>query len=553
MSAEARETGGKPGSGRFGLFDAIVLALVACLAFAITGPLLLSGEHLIGGDGLFPPDQLQYLSWIRQAADHWLIANRWDMAPDTRVFLHPGFLASGLAVRWFGLPIEYANLAIWKPLAILIVFFGVRQYTRRMLLPGWPARVGLLLGLFLLPPMSSIAHRLGSGAKLDYNLDFITSEMWPGQQLLGYEVAATAIFMVPFVLLGVERARARRSHALLAACVLGAIWIMWLQPWQGAELALIVAATEMWRWWRRGERPWWPLAAVPILAAAPAVYYAVLERTDPAWEYYGETNLADSNPLFNWSPLAVAACLAPLAIPALISLRRPASDWQGTAVRIWPLAIAFVYFQPFGTFPFHSIQGLSIPLAVMAVQAFTVARPRWLPRPAAWWVVPAVLLLTVPGTVHRLKIGWDNVDGKIFPYTFGPGDREALRWIADDPAAGAVFADRYAGLLVPAFSQRESYVGTPALTPDFERKNMETNAILLGLATPRDAQAAVARSGARFVFLACAGWKGGAPDLMPLIGPLVEEERSFGCARAYRLKPTPASDAFVRAAGAKDG
>lgn len=555
MSAPAADRGGVESErGRVGRltrlglepFDGLIFALVALLSFAVVGPLILSGSELTGGDGLFPPDQLQYLSWIRQSADHWLIANRWDMQPDTRVFLHPGFLLSGLAVRWFGIPIELSNLAIWKPISIVVVFLAARQYSRRLLGPGWPARVGMVLSLFLLPPMSSIAHRLGSGAKLDYNLDFITSEMWPGQQLLGYEVASTAIFAVPLILLLAERARSRRRVGLFALCAAGGLYVSWLQPWQGAELALIVTVTEMWRWWRRGERPCWSLALIPIAAAIPAFYYAILERTDPAWEFYGKTNLANSNPMFDWSPFAIAICLAPVAIPALISLRLPADGWQGTAVRVWPIAVAFVYLQPFGTFPFHSIQGLSIPLSVMAVQAFTVGRPRILPRPRWWWVVPALVLLTVPGTVHRLQLGYDNVDSKIFPYVFEPGERAALRWIDEDPVPGAVVADRYGGLLIPAFAGRESFIGTPALTPQFTPKSKLMYAILFGVVPPLKSQEAVRATGARFLFQTCGHWKGGAPDLTPLLGPLIEESKRFGCARAYRLRATSRSEQLER-------
>jgi len=34
-------------------------------------------------------------------------------------------------------------------------------------------------------------------------------------------------------------------------------------------------------------------------------------------------------------------------------------------VRLWPLAALIVYLQPVGTFPYHSFQGLAIPLGIL--------------------------------------------------------------------------------------------------------------------------------------------------------------------------------------------
>ena len=63
------------------------------------------------------------------------------------------------------------------------------------------------------------------------------------------------------------------------------------------------------------------------------------------------------------------AGLAPLAVPAAFAYRLPAPDFGAVALRAWPLAALLVYFQPFGTFPFHALQGLTPPLAVLGVLA----------------------------------------------------------------------------------------------------------------------------------------------------------------------------------------
>ncbi|MEI6446945.1 MAG: hypothetical protein WCO96_03565 [Actinomycetes bacterium] len=528
-----------------------MLVLLGCVAtsFAVIGPLLATGRHLTGGDGLYPVDQLQYLSWIRQAADHGLIANRWDMAPDTRVFLHPAWLISGGAAHWLGLPIEFSNFAIWKPVSILVAFIACRQYTRRMLKPVWPARVGLVLALFTLVPASTVLGFFGAGSNLRYNLDFITSEMWPGQQLIGYEVGAIAVFLVPLILLGLERSRGTARVGLLAVCSAGALLVTWLQPWQGAELVIIVCATELWRWWRNNERPWLPMLAVPVLGTLPAIYYFVLEQTDPAWQLYGKENSATANPIWDWSWWAVAICLLPLALPALLGLWRKASDWQGTAVRIWPIAVAFVYLQPSGTFPFHAVQGLSIPLAVLAVQGLTTNRPSRVPAPRWWWVVPALLILAIPGPIHRLRMAKTNVDTRLFPYEFGPGEREALDWLNSEPTPGAVLAEAYGGLLVPAFAGREAYMGTPSLTRDYKLRQGAMFILLYGNMKPTAAREFVRASGARFIFLSCQPGERPQRDLSPVLGPLVQRKLAFGCSRVYVLKPTPASRKLQTASG----
>ncbi len=529
------ELANEGGSRRLHWFEWLTLLLTAVLSLTVLGPLLVTGHAITGGDGLFPPDQLQYLSWIRQAADHGLIGNRFDFAPDSRVFLHPAFLISGLAVRWLGLPIEYSNAALWKPVAVLVVFFGARQYSRRLLPHGWPARTSTFIAIFCLVPASSVLGLLGAGHVLRYNLDFITSEMWPGQQLLGYEVAACAIFLVPIALLVAERARTSKSWKLVGLTATCALLITWLQPWQGAELLLIIAGVELWRWWRAGDRPWLPFLVVFAAGSAPAIYYAVLERTDAFWKLYGEMNRANADPIWNWSWWAVLICLLPLGVPAVISLRGGIRDWQTSALRFWPLAVLVVYLQPTGTFPFHSVQGLSVPLAVMAVSAFTVNRPDWLPKPSVWWVVPAVAFLVVPGTWHRLSIARDNVSNRTFPYYFVGGERAALDSLADDPAVGSVLADRYAGLLVPGFAGRESYVGPRVLTPDFKSKATNMDLLLLRFMKPSQAQTFVRASGAKFLFEACGAWKGGAPEVSSLLGPLVASEQRFGCSKVYTL------------------
>ena len=83
---------------RFGLdpFEAACLVVLIGISMAVMLPLAVQGRPLAGVEGLFPPDQFQYFAWIREAAHHGLIGNRFDLAPGTahssiRALGCPGF------------------------------------------------------------------------------------------------------------------------------------------------------------------------------------------------------------------------------------------------------------------------------------------------------------------------------------------------------------------------------------------------------------------------------------------------------------------------------
>jgi len=530
---DTQSAAGEP-NRRFDWFDGVFLLATAALSMMVMLPLLLTGRHLSGGDGLFTVDQLQYLAWVRDAGDHWLVGNLFDFAPDSRVFLHPGYLISGLLHRGLGVPLPEAYTVVWKPVAVVVVFFGIRQYCRRLVVGAWAQRTAMVLALFTLMGWSTLTNWLGAGHSVRYSLDFISSEMWTGQLLMGYEFGAIAVFLVPLVLLLVERARGSQDSSLIVLAAAAALLITWLQPWQGAELIGIVGLVEGFRWWRRDTRP--DLRLLWVLAAGllPAIYYAVVAATDPSWKLAGEMNKRGAQADWDWPLWAIALTVAPLAIPALISLRKRADGWQELAVRFWPLAVLVVYLQPFGTFPYHSFQGLALPLAVLAVQGFVSDRPSWLPRPRWWWVVPIVLALSVPGTVHRMRMAADNVEKPYFPYYISPSEQDALRFL-DLAPRGNVLTTPYGGMLVPAYSGQEAYVGPRSWSPDWqERANFAGR--LFGLYPPAPTQQEVRSTGARYIFANCNGISGTLPSLQGLLGPLLSSEHRFGCATVYVLK-----------------
>jgi hypothetical protein len=84
--------------------------------------------------------------------------------------------------------------------------------------------------------------------------------------------------------------------------------------------------------------------------------------------------------------------LAP-ALLALPGLRGPAHDAGERLLRLWPLAALAVYFSLQQSWFYHAFNGLSLPLAILAVRGWRFCH---LPRQLA---VPVVLALTLPGMV----------------------------------------------------------------------------------------------------------------------------------------------------------
>lgn len=506
------------------------LVALAGLSLLVLAALLTKGRALTGADGLLAADQLQYFTWIRQAGEHGLVGNEYDMAPDDRVFLHPGFLLSGLLHQWLGLSVPLSYL-LWKPVAVVLLFWGVLRYVRRLLPAGAPRHAGLVLGLFAVMPASAFVAWTGLGGRpRQFMFDFIAGELASSTFLWGYLMTAIAVALMPLVLLGVEDWRERRRPRALALAAGGALIVTWLQPWQGGTLVLVIAVAELVTWRRSAVRPPWGIAVVVVAACVPAAYYAILERADAAWELAGQVNAAGNQATWSWPWWAIVLSLAPLALPAALAYRTPAPSWQDVAARVWPFAALAVYLAPVGTFPYHAFQGMAIPLAALAVQG---VRSAW-PHPSRVVVVAALLLMVVPGTAHRFEVAVNSVRAAGDPYFVFAGEQAALDALEADPRTGGVLAPAYGGHMIPYKTGREVYVGALSWTPDWERRVVETRALFEGDMGPAEAQALARRSGARFAFVDC---RPGLRDLRDLLGPVLARAREFGCATLYELGP----------------
>jgi hypothetical protein len=535
-------------AARLDAVEGMLLAAFAALSVALLAVIIEHAvtQHLIwtGTDGLYVVDQMQYLAWIRDAARHVLVSDPFRIAPTDASFLHPGVELSAFLVR-LGMPVWVAFL-VWKPVAVFGFFAAARAYVHRLITGRRARRYALALALFYAVPVAIFSAVFGLNYFERLNLQFFMHEMWPGFYLWGYPFIALAVAASIGALLSYERARGTRRPAWQP--VLLGLVSSWLQPWQGTTLIGIVLLSETlilvlrWRDNRSaGSRSATAaieparvtnLLALVTAAAAPLVYYTLLSRLDPSWAQAQKFNLPHGS--IPWRELALAT--APLIVPAALAYRRWPDSFQELAARCWLLVALGLYIVLFatrlGTYPIGELQGLSVPLAILALSGIRSLHLRWRPAVLHAGGIAAVVAVSVPALVDELQLASHAVGTRAVPHLLVAGEQDALRYLATAPDPGGVLSPGLGGL-IPALTGRRTWVGSPSLSPDFFTRLADAKALFTrGIWQPTHARAFVRSTGAKFVLADC----GQQFDLTPALRPVLRNVRHFGCATVYELR-----------------
>ncbi len=490
-----------------------------------------------GTDGVYIVDQMQYLSWIRSASHHVLSANLFVLRPTPADYFMPVVTVSaGLAA--LGVPLAVA-LLVWKPVAVLAIFLAVRALVHRTVDGVGPRRAALVLALFF------------AGATVAYGSFTVLGDLYPVFLSWGYTPALLSMAAMLGALMIYARDRACGRLTPWPAALGGISTV--IHPWHGELLAIVLVLTEAERWWRR-DRPAWRLPVTALAGvAAGLLYYWLLGQTDRSWEL---ARGASKHAFALW-PLLIY--VAPLALPALLGLRRPIRSWLDVALRTWLLATLVEYVlssSVLGATPLHAFQGVTFPLAILAVQGVAGLPPVMRGGP---WLRPAVLVvlavLTVPGGWLQLRserrLAAPYPDNANF---ITPSERDAVAYLARDTVPGGVLTRSYLGAYIPERTGRRVLVGDCLWSqPGCLTRTSLALQLFSGEMTPTQGLDLVRRSGARFLLADCR-WNA---DLRPTLAPVLVRVRRFGCATVYEVRPVEppgapltdsGPDAAVRAA-----
>jgi hypothetical protein len=214
----------------------------------------------------------------------------------------------------------------------------------------------------------------------------------------------------------------------------------------------------------------------------------------------------------DWTLVNTVGPLVPLVVAAAFAYRHRPRGFLPAVTRLWPFATLVVFEASKGVVaatPLHAFTGVTIPLAVLAVQGVQNTRLRQLPRARLLgWL--AVAALTIPATIHMM----DLVRGKLAPGTNGIAfisrdEQRALTYLRQDPKPGGVLTDFILGAVTPGESGRHTYLGNCDWSvPHCDWRFSNTWLMFLWPWTWHHtrgwyARWVVHRSGARFVLVSC--------------------------------------------------
>jgi hypothetical protein len=167
-----------------------------------------------------------------------------------------------------------------------------------------------------------------------------------------------------------------------------------------------------------------------------------------------------------------------------------------------------------------------VPLGMLAVRGVCRARSG-LALAAA-----LTLVLVVPACIHAGKLISDTAAANVQPYYLEPGERDALDYLDDSRAEGAVLPAPFLSSMVPARTGRKTWLGHPSWTRDYGRRLADASALFDGSLPAASAGALIKGSGARFVLADCRH----RATAQRALAPLAASVRHFGCAAVYEVR-----------------
>ncbi len=449
------------------------------------------GQVYTGLHALAPVDNSVYYSYIQQIADgNFLIRDLYTSEPQSLGVFNLAWWLVGTIAKIFSLtpPLAYhlarillvpfLTLSVW--LFVSLSFTDSRRRRTAFALATFAAGWGIWL-VGLLP----VATYSGEGAFHTSPIDvwlthpfvFHTALQSPHNVLsLGLQIFGLLFTLMAF-----------KSGKVKYGVVAGLAFAAWLNfhpyfaPFLGAVLLLFTVWTAMFEYKKLG-RVVGLSALIGAMSAASVFYHLSLLKDSPLLATRGAQNITLlPSPIYWFFGLGFVAILAVYGVYIWLRKYNIKLDQTKLMVMAWVAASLILAVYP-SQFQARYLQGIMIPLAVLATVGLTPLVDRWRAKIKRFdfkIVAPILFVLLFVGT-NFFVVGRDLIIFKKYPhYVYQPKEFvEAAIWVKENISnvgEEAIILTRSTdGLFLVGYAARKVWVGHPHETLDFKRKEAVT-------------------------------------------------------------------------------
>ncbi len=479
------------------LFPLLLAATLLALAWAPYGVAFRkssASEQFMGVIGREAIDDNNvYLALMRQAADgKVLFTNNFTPEPNRPALFNFIYLVLGRMAGVTGWSLDCVH-RIFGGVSIVLLVVAVYAFIATAIRGVWYRRMALTLACFGtgLIWLARLVYRLtGIGTK---TIDSWLVETSVFHTMLVYPhfVFAAALMTGAFVLL-LTALRTGRSALALSGGVFAAV-LAASHTFEAVVLLPTVVAFFVLDWLARERRPaageWLSLALVLGLPLPVLVFNRWTLGREPMWG-----NVVARLDFYTPDPFHLALGLGASFFIALLTfdgLLRPHRSSGERLAKAWLLvALALAYFPKFN-WRYHLLNGIQIPLAILATQGLrrTAFRamlrhrrrgpwPRWpviLQGRAAVALVSCLVITLSCLSSANLTLSYLYEAGQVTEPTYLPKDEvAAMEWMGRELPHGTLVLAAYpTGNYIPRLSGQRVFIGEDKLTEDLRGREAD--------------------------------------------------------------------------------
>jgi hypothetical protein len=473
---------------------ALALLAIAWIPYGVafhTSPPSDQFMGLVGHESI--DDNNVYLGLMRQAAEgRVLFTNNFTPESNRPALFNFIYLVLGRLAGATGWSLDSVH-RLFGGVSIVLLVMVTYAFIATAIRKAWYRRLALILACFGVGFiwLARLGHRL-TGMHLKTIASWLVETSVFHTMLVYPHFVFAAALMVGSLLLLLKAERTGRFMPALAGGLCGAL----LAASHTFEMVVLLpaAVTYFVLDWMARERPpalhrWLSLALI-IGVPLPVLILNHLTLTrEPMWgNVVARLDFSTPDPFRLALGLGASFFIVILTFDGFLRADRTAGERMSKA---WLLvALALAYFPRFN-WRFHLLNGLQIPLAVLATQglrrtAFRAILRRRARRAAPWWpkalrgwpgvqIASGVIIVLCCLSSVNLILSYRYEAGRVAEPTYLPkADVAAFEWMGREvPRDALVFCTYATGNYIPRLSGQRVFIGEDMLTEDLAKRQSE--------------------------------------------------------------------------------